>query len=193
MYNITNTLNGFLDKFNSPLPIDKSLTKLKILIDDSLMKFYFYKKFGKNNLIPTFKNISTSSFPLPISRFAQNADVISVFGVFYLFFPPMIMFCVILIDIVKEKETNLKSYLHLNGLSVFSYWASWMIVSFIGSVLLSFEIVILGKFVFKYDLFVNSNMLISFSLFFFFTFTMQFIGFVISGMISSTSAATTVN
>ena len=180
-----------MDKFNTPLPIDTSLTKLKILIDDSLLKFYYLKKFGKIN-IPSIKNISLSSFPLPMSRFAQNADVISVFGVFYLFFPPMIIFCVILIDIVKEKETNLKSYLHLNGLSAFSYWASWIIVSYIGSVLLSLEIVIFGKFVFAYDLFTNSNMLISFSLFFFFTFTMQFIGFAISGMISSTSAATTV-
>jgi len=155
------------------------------------MKFYSYKKFGNRNN-PAFKNISISSFPSPLSRFAQNADVISVFGVFYLFFPPMIIFSVIMIDIVKEKENNLKSYLHLNGLSVFSYWASWIVISFIGSALLSMEILLLGKFVFCYDLFVNSNPLISFSLFFFFTFTMQFIGFVISGIISSTSAATTV-
>jgi hypothetical protein len=103
------------------------------------------------------------------------------------------MFSLILIDLVKEKETNLKSYLHLNGLSVFSYWLSWIITSLIASILLSLEIVFLGKFIFKFDLFINSNVIISFSLFFFFTFTMQFFAFLISGMISKISTATTVN
>jgi len=156
------------------------------------MKFYSFKKYGRLYKYPSLKNISTTSFPLPLSRFAKNADVVSVFGVFYLFFPPMIIFTIILIDIVKEKETNLKSYLHLNGLSVFSYWVSWIFTSYIGSFFLSLEIVILGKYVFCYDLFVNSNILISFSLFFFFTLTMQFFGFVISGMVSTTNSATTV-
>jgi len=201
LFNITNTLNGFFDKFNKPLPTDNSLTKLKILVDNSLLKYYSLKKnmlfnnrFDNNSyVIPSFKNISTTNFPLPISRFAQNADVISAFGVFYLFFPPMIIFSIILIDLVKEKENNLKNYLHLNGLSIFSYWASWIITSFVGSSILSLEIVFLGKYIFLYDLFVNSNILVSFSLFFFFTFTMQCFGFVISGLVSSTNAATSVN
>ena len=185
-----------MGKFNSPLPIEFSLTKLKVLIDNSLLKFYSKKKNQDFNTsefeFPSFTNISVTNFPLPISRFAKNADVISLFGVFYLFFPPMIMFSIVLMDIVKEKENNLKQFLHLNGLSVISYWISWIITSLLASFLLATEIVLLGKFIFKYDFFVNSNFLISFSLFFFFSLTMQFFCFVISGMVNSLRVATTV-
>lgn len=143
--------------------------------------------------VPGFKNVSTTNFPLPLSRFSKNADVIGLLGVFYLFFPSMIIFCILMIDIVKEKENNLKNYLHLNGLSVFSYWTSWIITALTASFLLAFEIEILGKFIFKYELFVNSNFLIGYCLFFFFTLTMSFLAFVIASMINSLRVATSVS
>lgn len=111
---------------------------------------------------------------------------------FYLFFPPMILFCMILIEIVKEKESLLKNYTNLYGLSLVGYWVSWVVVSVIFSGLISLEIVLFGKYIFYYDIFTNTNFFVIFNLFFLFSCSMQFLAMYLSCILSSVRIATTV-
>ena len=198
IYNISNTPNAFLSGYNSPYPTDDKLVKLKHIIDNSYIELFHHKYKGKmlnvnNSTIPQIKNISIQSYPSTPSRLMQGASIISTFGSFYLFFPPMILFSILLLDIVKEKESKLKHYTILNGMSLFSYWASWGIVAMVLSFLLTSEILSLGIFIFHYDIFTNVNIFISFTLFFMFLLSLQFLSMMLSNYVSSLSGATTMS
>jgi ABC-type multidrug transport system ATPase subunit len=193
VYNFTNLPNGFLDTFNSPLPSDPKLLRLKMLVDNAYLSYYSIMKnqtiFEED--IPKLKNIFSQPFPSPPSRFNSNSKISSAMGSFYLYFPPMILFAILLLDLVKEKESMLKNYTNLYGLSNLGYWLSWFIIAIISSSFVSFLIVILGKFIFYYDIFTNVNGLVSFYLFFLFSLSMQVLAMFFSCMINSTSSATT--
>ena len=194
VYNISNTPNAFLSGYNSPYPIDEKLIKLQKIIDNSYIEL-FNIKYNNNseNNIPKINNISIQPYPSVHSRFLDNANVISSFGSFYFYFPPMILFSIILLDIVKEKESKLKHFTILNGMSLISYWISWCIVSFIFSLLLTIEILFMGYIIFKYDIFTNVNPIISFSLFFLFNLSLMFLSMMISNYVNSLNTATTIS
>ena len=78
-----------------------------------------------------------------------------VSGVFYLYFPIMIVFCTILLDIVTEKHNKLKNYSLLYGLNPLAYNLSWTITGFGLSALISIELNLLGTFVFDFDFFAE--------------------------------------
>ncbi len=193
VYNISNTPNAFLSGYNSPYPKDEKIIKLQQIIDNSYIELFTikYNKTFKQN--PKINNIFIQPYPSVHSRFLDNANVISSFGSFYFYFPPMILFSIILLDIVKEKETKLKDFTILNGMSLISYWASWCIVSFIFSFLLTIEILFMGYCIFKYDIFTNVNPIISFNLFFLFNLSLMFLSMMISNYVSSLNSATTIS
>lgn len=104
-YNISSSPNGFLTSPSLPLPSDPQLIKLKIDVDNGYINYYSNKK--KLPYIPKIKGYY-STFPLTENRFLQNADVVASTGAFYFFFPPMISFVVILLEIMREKDMKLR-------------------------------------------------------------------------------------
>lgn len=198
VYNISTVPNGFLDSFNAPLPSDERIMRLKMVVDNAYLAYYHSKnisenKYSLNHMPPQLKNITKQAFPSPPSRFSSNANVVSLFGVFYLYFPPMILFSILLLDLVKEKELMLKNYMNLYGLSIIAYWTSWMIIALVSSIIVTLEIVLLGKFIFHYDLFDNVNILIPFTLFFLFSFSMQILAMYLSCLVKNSKSATTIS
>lgn len=189
MYNVTKVPNGFAMPLYIPYPSDKKLTKLKTLIDNAYLSYYS----SLNNMtIPSISN-RLQAYPTTPTRFSQGANVISLLGVFYLFFPPVIIFSIIMGDLVKEKENNLKKYLNLYGLSYPGYWTSWILLAILASATLSLEIIFFGRFIFRYEFFVNTNSLVIFSLFFLFTLNMQIFAMFLSCILNDSKSATTVN
>lgn len=104
-YNITNAPNGFLTSAALPLPADPQLIKLKTDVDNAYFKDYSIKR----NLTHHPKvNLSYNTFPITENRFLQNADVVASSGAFYFFFPPIISFVVMLLEIMREKDLKLR-------------------------------------------------------------------------------------
>jgi ABC-type multidrug transport system ATPase subunit len=191
-YDITKSPNGFLDKFNLPLPTDSRLVRLKTVIDNAYIEYYHSLKYGESQPTP-YINVTTLAFPSAGSRLSKNANSSAFFGVFYLFFPPMICFCIFLIELVKEKESLLKSYINLYGLSLQAYWINKIIIAIINSTIVSLELLLIGKYYFRFDFFDNVNMIVIFLLFFLFTLSMQHFAMLISCILKSGRAATTVS
>jgi hypothetical protein len=189
MYNMTKLSLGFFESVNRPLAIDHKMTRLKGLVDNAYLNYYADLK-GLPNID---LHIKTQAFPTPSSRFIEGSNVIGVLGQFYLFFPPMVIFSMLLIDIVKEKEKNLKNYLNLSGLSLTGYWLGWLSVGLINSFIVASEIVLLGRYFFVYEIFTNGNILVPFSLFFTFTYAIQIFAMFISSLVKTANVATAVN
>ena len=192
VYNITAVPNGFMDSFYGPLPIDERLVRLKMVVDNAYLSYYASLG-NRQKAPPKLFNITTQPYPTPPSRLTSNANVISLFGTFYLYFPPMILFAILLLDVVKEKENMLKSYTNLYGLSLVGYWLSWVIIAFLSSFILIAEMSFLGRYVFKFDVFYNTNIIPPFSLFFLFTLSMQFIGMYLACVLPNSQSATAVS
>ena len=104
VYNITNAPNGFLTTFHEPLPIDRDLLKLKISIDNAYLAFHSRIAGEPESKI----NIETQPYPSSSNRFTEGANIIGVYGALYFFFPPVISFVIILLEITREKDLKLR-------------------------------------------------------------------------------------
>jgi hypothetical protein len=179
-----------MNSVNLPDPFDPKLLKLKLAVDNAYLNYYAESKNISNKII---KDVTAQSYPSPRSRFTKNVNVVSSLGVFYLFFPSMILFSIILIDITKEKENNLKNYMNLYGLSIISYWIGWLIVAIFYSFIISIISNIIGPIIFDFEFFTNTNFFVTFWLFFLFSLSIQVFGMFIASLINDSKYATTVN
>lgn len=188
IYNITTAPNGFLLGPNSPWPTYPELAKLKTDMDNAYLKYY--SDLRGIELIPRL-NTTLQSFPIAQNRFFDKADVVASSGAFYFFFPPIISFVMILLEIIREKDSKLRKSLLIIGLNNTSFWISWLITSMIFAALVSF-ILVLTAITLRFEVFTNSPFLITFYLFFLFTLTMQFLAFFLSTILKSMKSAYTV-
>jgi len=118
LYNITNSPNAFLSAASQPFPKDPQLIKLKIDVDNAYLKYHAEQK-G----IPVPKIIANySDFPTTENRLLEGADVVSAQGAFYFFFPPIITFVVILLEIMREKDLKLRKVYNVIFLYVFIFF-----------------------------------------------------------------------
>jgi len=189
VYNISSAPNGFLAGPNTPWPTYPALAKLKQDMDNGYMNYYS----DLRGINPAPKlNLTLQSFPIAQNRFFSKADVVASSGAFYFFFPPVISFVMILLEIIKEKDSKLRKSLLIIGLNNSPFWISWLLTSIIFSSLISI-ILVTVSIIFRFEVFTNSPFLITFYLFFLFTLTMQFLAFFLSTILKSIRSAYTVN
>jgi len=108
VYNITNSPNGFLTTYADPLPIDRDLLKLKLSIDNSYLAYHSRLAGEEESRI----KIETQPYPTAVNRFIQGADLIGVYGPLYFFFPPVITFVIVLLEITREKDLKLRKVIN---------------------------------------------------------------------------------
>jgi len=105
MYNISFSPNGFLLRSDAPMPTDNSISKLKLDLDNAYLKYYSVKR--GLIYIPQIKS-KIQSFPISENRFFHQTDIVGATGAFYLFFPPMITFVSVLLELMREKDLKLR-------------------------------------------------------------------------------------
>lgn len=105
VYNITSFISDFLSASQLPISKDPVLAKLKQDVDNGFLKYYAHKR---NMLFTPKLNMTLSSYPTTVNRFFKGADIVAHSGAFYFYFPPMIVFIVILQEIIREKELKLR-------------------------------------------------------------------------------------
>ena len=100
-FNITLEPDSFLKNSMTPANVDVSLLRLKISIDNGLMKYL------KGKDAPEI-NVTFSNYPMPFDRFLSGFNMISLAGTLFFFFTPMAIFIIILIKITREKELKIR-------------------------------------------------------------------------------------
>ena len=160
-----------------------------MMLDSAI--FNYHKNLIDNTAPPTNMTILTQDYPHTQTRFLQGYDAISALGSFYFFIAPMITFIVVLEELVAEKEKRLRQGLGVVGVSASEYWISWVILSFIWSVLISI-ILILSGMACQFSTFLHTPFLILFLTFFLFSFSMQFLVYLIYTLVPTTHLAYSV-
>ena len=117
---IYNGLNGYL--FANTFLIISSFLKNQYNIEASILTELEEDEEGKNN-----DNID------------QNNQKISIF---IYFFELLIFFTGLIYERVKERRTYIKNFLHLNGISNWSYWISIFIIDFTRLIIISLLLIL---------------------------------------------------
>lgn len=197
VYNTSLSINDFLGSFKLPFRKDTNLLKLKLDIDNAILKVKGKSKKSNSDKLneesqPPKITMSISDFPSTRNRITENADIISSYGPFYFFFVCIINFVFVLLDIVKEKELKLRKSLIVIGLKPISYWLSWIITSLFFACITPIILIAFGCLM-RFKFFTNSNLFVIWLIFFVFILSLQFMAFFLSTVISSMDLGYTVS
>ena len=125
---------------------------------------------------------------MPIDRFVWGTDVLFYLGSYLFVMGPLLTFAVLLIQISREKDNNLRKGLSVVGVSHAAFWLSWCIVAVAISVLQSFILVITGKLC-QLPLFLNTPFLWLYFVMFSFSFAMVGLSFFMSTLVPNSQIA----
>jgi len=100
-FNITLEPDSFLKNSITPAHVDLSLLRLKVSIDNGLMKYF------KGKAAPKIE-VTFSNYPMPFDRFLSGFNMISLAGTLFFFFTPMATFIAVLIKMAEEKELKVR-------------------------------------------------------------------------------------
>ena len=188
VYNVTNGPNDFLQMPYEPRKKDALLMKLKIDIDNAFMEMYHNKTRKEEDDPPPKITVQYSNFPRTEHRYFGETSLVNNFGGPFFFLIPLTLYVLILIDVVREKQSKLRKSLLIIGMTNLSFWTSWLIISIVFSfvlMLLFFAVV----YALRWELFVNTPFPIMFGLFFIITIDLQLIAFIMSTLITNVKTA----
>ena len=188
VYNVTNGPNDFLQMPYEPRQKDALLMKLKIDIDNAFMEMYHNKTRKEEDDPPPKITVQYSNFPRTEHRYFGETSLVNNFGGPFFFLIPLTLYVLILIDVVREKQSKLRKSLLIIGMTNLSFWTSWLIISIVFSfvlMLLFFAVV----YALRWELFVNTPFPIMFGLFFIITIDLQLIAFIMSTIITNVKTA----
>ena len=178
-YNATRAPNPMFTSPASSIPFHDELNALLTSIYEGIAASY-----GK----PISIDPSYQPFPLDNSRITDNYDIVSMQGGFYFIFPSLFCFVIVMQETVREKELHLRKSLQILGMRRTAYWLSLLFTSFVISIISSLMLLICGL-LFGYSVFWKTPFLISFSLYFLLSFSMQMLGLFCSTVIKSSKTA----
>ena len=188
VYNVTNGPNDFLQMPYEARQKDSLLMKLKIDIDNAFMEMYHNKTRKKEDDPPPKITVQYSNFPRTEHRYFGETSLVNNFGGPFFFLIPLTLYVLILIDVVREKQSKLRKSLLIIGMTNLSFWTSWLIISVVFSfvlILLFFALV----YALRWELFINTPFPIMFGLFFIITIDLQLIAFIMSTILTNVKTA----
>ena len=188
VYNITNGPSDFLQMPYEPYKKDPLLMKLKIDIDNAYLEIYHNKTKTKENDPPPKIKVDYTNFPRTEHRYFGETSMVNNFGAPFFFLIPITIYIVILIDVVREKQSKLRKSLLIIGMTNLSFWTSWILISIILSI--TINLIFFGLvYSLQWELFINTPFPIMFILFFLITLDLQFIAFIMSTILSNVKTA----
>jgi len=151
-------------------------------LDEAIVKYAN----GNKNISTNF-NIELKDFPV-IGYEGIGEYFMSYYAPTVFFCISMVIFINILSSIVSEKETKVRYSMEMMGLKRSVYWASWSILYLVLYFLNTLAIVIIGK-LFGYSLFVKTDFIVLFVVFFFYGVAMGATAMFITTLVRRTRTA----
>ncbi|KRW98660.1 P-loop containing nucleoside triphosphate hydrolase [Pseudocohnilembus persalinus] len=158
---------------------------LKYQIDKALLA-YEQLAVGKE---PVDLNIQYNGYPYAPMRMGQIfVNLPSQLSAFFTTMLPILLFFIVLREVTKEKCTRVRYGLNIFGVSHNIYWASWLITVTIFSVFAALYTIAISM-AFQIDVFVYTNPIIMFCLYFFYTLGLLIFALLLSTLISDQKTA----
>lgn len=110
-YNYTNEDSAFFKMLQLPAPIDPVLLRLKLSVDNSIMRYLGVERQLIEDEIPKI-DISHSSYPIIADRLVKDSNAVSQLGGYFFVLGPLLSFTIMINEIVREKELRLRQVRH---------------------------------------------------------------------------------
>ena len=145
VYNYTLGPDNLFTRPNRLMRYDDQLVILKTGIDNAILE----QKAVETGLdyIPKISQ-KLQSYPYAPNRVLKDFDVVSMYGAFYLIMVPLTVFMLVLDELVREKVDHLRKGMQLLGTLDSAYWASWILTGMLMNAIISFAMIIVGRFVY---------------------------------------------
>ena len=129
-------------------------------------------------------------FPVPKPRLV-GYDVVSSQGGIWFFLPGCVIFFSLFVELVTEKELQLKLGMQFMGMTEGAYWSSWVVSAFIFSTA-STAILIASGHLFGYSTFINTDLAVLFVIYWCFNIAMCGLSFFLASIVNTRKGAQTI-
>jgi hypothetical protein len=153
IYNMTLGPSNLYTSIDKPMNKNPMLMSVKLAIDNAILE-YKAKEKGLD-YIPKI-NQTLQSFPYIPDRLFKDFDVLTMYGSFYVIMVPLCSFMIFFDELVREKTDNLRKGLQMLGTQDNAYWASWFITGGIMNMLMSIEMILVGRYYYSFDCFTKA-------------------------------------
>lgn len=138
--------------------------------------------------------ISITRQPYPyvqthVSVVGTTAAVVTQYGILFYYCGVMCVFLVLLLQVVHEKQENLKKGMKLMGLKSSAYWAAWTMYGTVLNTLACLCFLVSG-YVFRFHFFTDTSVFVLLTLFWLFGQAMVVFAFFVTMFTNSSKAAT---
>jgi hypothetical protein len=182
-YNFTLEGDTFLNSLMMPSPVDHDLIRIKLSIDNSIMKYLGTLKNMNEEDIPRIE-MSHSTYPILADRIIKDMNLVSQLGGYFFVLGPLLSFTIFLNEVVREKELKLRQGLQVVGVNHTVYWLSWIISGIAFSMMTAVSLIV-SAMICGFDFFLNTPFMISFIIFFVFGLAMVSFAFCVSTLVST--------
>ncbi len=117
-----------------------------------------------------------------------NANLIAAVGGFYYILSPLVIFGILLLEMSREKELNLRKGLHVVGLGSGAYWCHWGVTAAVFC-MVSTLLLQLSSMVAGFEFFFKAPFLLLFIFFLEFSFAIISLAFLVTTCVSSSRMA----
>lgn len=154
-----------------------TLTRIKTSVDNGILRELQKKNTGSYEGAPKIQT-GASKYPNVPDRAHAGFDTSAVFGSLYFFIPSLTIFTTIFNMMMREKTQKLRLGLHVFGLSSASHWTASTITAIFFSCIPAMIFPVFGEY-FMMGVFQNAPYLLNFIIFFFCSFSMCIIAFLL--------------
>jgi len=106
-YNYSNEDSAFFKAIQMPAPIDPVLLRLKLSVDNGILKYLGEQKKLPSDEIPRIE-MTHSTYPIVADRVIKDVNLVAQLGGYFFVLAPLLSFTILLNEIVREKELRLR-------------------------------------------------------------------------------------
>jgi hypothetical protein len=106
-YNYTLEDSAFFKMIQEPAPIDPVLLRLKLSVDNAIMR-QLTKEQGVEELDAPRIEMTQSTYPIMADRLQKDSNIVAQLGGYFFVLGPLLGFTILVNEIVREKELRLR-------------------------------------------------------------------------------------
>ena len=164
------------------------------VLNGILWEFDLFNKAYIQNLFPNFKIFSgIQLMPLKIDNNEENIQrLINIAGATFYPLALTLLMPLFMYNIVIEKEKRLIEIMKINGLKMFNFWIGYMITDYVIYLITILVFSLVGIFILKLTLFINTSFILLFVLFILWGFNQIGLAFFFQSFVNNARSTTII-
>lgn len=120
--------NPYFRAMMTPFPSNQVAFSTKTSLDQALINYWGHDMVSNPQIDKDFNlEYEQQGFPKMPLRFIKNLNLMTGLGSFFFYIPIALSFLIVITEMLQEKARKIKDHMVSAGMSISSYWLSWML------------------------------------------------------------------